>query len=111
MAVLRTRKLATHVIASPATDETLYTTPAGVRAVLRDLRVCNPNGSTATATTVYLVLSGGSSGFWIYRAAIPATTVDSLTSDAVLEPGDSIHCSSDLAGITLWASGAELLIP
>lgn len=118
MAMVRTRRLALGAL--PAALETLplpprevdsviYTTPAGYRAIVRDVWF-----ASATPTTSDLsmgVLTPDSKLYWFYRAPWPsgAKSVHAIM-DQVLEPGDRLYLYSAQT-LLVWAvSGAELLL-
>ena len=109
MALLRTRRLGFHFFSPSSGDTTLYTAPAGTRAIVHEVVVAA--GGAAGQVTVYVIPSGGTGTFWLHRRTMAADDVDVGALQTVLEAGDALHVFSAVAGPLAWASGAQLDLP
>ena len=90
---------------------TIRTTPTAARDILKSLDIANNNAGTATVE-VYLVPSGGSadaSNMLIPSVQIPPNTIFQWTGTQVMNAGATIQARSDVASVTLIASGGEAL--
>ena len=92
---------------------TYYTSPAGVKTLIKNLTLTNPTG-TDQIVTVYLVPAGGganAASTLTYQKTVSAGKTVQLTEaiNHVLEPGDNIQAlASAGASITIMASGAQV---
>ena len=102
-------KLGRGAISTSPTVDTLYTTPALSRSIVKDMDIANTTAASLTVT-VYLVESGGSPGAsntLIPGMTVPANGMIQWTGSQVLNAGDSIRATASGAGLTINASGAE----
>ena len=89
--------------------QTVYLTPASVRALVKDISICN---TTAGALTVDLcvVPSGGTVGTSnaiLYAATVAANTQYHWQGLIVMNSGDSLQVRGSGPGLTIFVSGAE----
>jgi len=91
-----------------AVDQTVYTSPAGVRTTVRVIDVCNTTPGTPRLLTCYLVAPAASpsDGNALAKDLEVKTTVSKgiLT----LPPGWRIIAHSDAPGLTMTISGAKV---
>lgn len=85
---------------------TLYTCPAGITALLKDLRVDSPVGGT---TRVIVWLESGGAQVALVDEPLGDTEVIAVQGFMVLEPGDQLRALATGASARVWASGAELV--
>lgn len=88
---------------------TLYTVPAGARALLKEFNIVNTTAGAITAR-VFLVPSGGSAGTgnaFIYDVSIAANGNHIYNGIQVMNAGDFMQIQAASAGLTITASGAE----
>lgn len=93
---------------SAGSDFTLYTCPSGKTAIIRSIRIHQPNSSTQTLTLRVRPSGAGSS--FVVRTIVLAQNA-SLEEEVwcVLSPGDILAIRSANAFTAgLWVSGAEL---
>lgn len=109
MALLRTRRLGFHQFTATPEDAVLYTCPPVSRAVVHELAVAS--GGSTSQVTAYLIPSGGSATFWLFRQTLAANDAVIVRLQTVLEVGDALHVFSTLPGPLVWASGAQLDLP
>jgi len=99
-------------IALTGADQTIYTcptSPAGVKATLRSIDVCNTSpGGGARLLTCYLVPSGGSPGDDNALAKDLEVARNAAKGITTLEAGDSIVAHGDAVGLTMSISGATV---
>lgn len=108
--MLRTRRLSAGTITQAKPVELpVYTCPADVRAILRDVRIGNPHTTTAKMVLT-AVLSGGLGSVRVWTATVPGETVAGTACDVVFEPGDTLFLFSDLTMADYYLSGAELTL-
>jgi len=96
-----------------ASDQTIYATPAGKRATVTLLVVCNTNG-TATTFRIHHVAPGKSSAasnaqYWDTRIASGQTVLDD--SPRALLPGDELRGKGGTASwVTVSVYGVETAV-
>ena len=91
------------------TYETIYTTPLVTRTYVKNIDICNSNGS-AQRFYVHLVpkgnsASGGNALF--YNAPINGNTTVQWTGSEILTQGDIIVVKGSTTGITVTVTGGE----
>ena len=96
-------------LAVTASFQTVYLTPAGIRALVKDINICN---TTAGALTVDLcvVPSGGTAGTSnaiVFTTSIAVGTQYRWQGLIVMNPGDSLQVKGSALGLTIFVSGAE----
>lgn len=111
MALLRTRRLGYHEVAVANTIENVYVCPASSRAVVKDVRIVNAFHGASTQTIVGVIPSGGTSSYWLFIGAVASGAIASVTGEVVLEVGDALFVYSDVVGVGVYASGAQLDLP
>jgi len=102
-------KLGRGAISASPTVDTIYTTPSGIRSIVKDIDLSNTTAA-AINVTVYLVESGGSPGAantLIPNVSVPGYGIFQWSGSQVLNAGDSIRTTASAAGSTINASGAE----
>lgn len=85
----------------------IYTCPAGVTAILKDIRLATTSGA---ASSVILAMTSGAlfSNIYVDNLAGGGAT-HSLQPWIVLEPGDQLVLNTGVGGgVSFWVSGAEL---
>lgn len=96
------------VLSSFVTEEgvtaTIYTCPAGVTALIKDLRLSSPVGNVSRGV---VFVRSGPIQVSLYDGAL-GTGLAELQGFVVLEPGDELGCVSIGNVMGVWASGAEL---
>lgn len=91
------------------TYETIYTTPLVTRTYVKNIDICNSNGS-AQRFYIHLVpkgnsASGGNALF--YNAPINGNTTVQWTGSEILTQGDIIVVKGSTTGITVTVTGGE----
>lgn len=111
MGVIHSDKLAALALTGGGTIDTLYTVAADEVVILRDWRFYN--GAAAARVVNLDLLSGAVRVRLASAAAMVALGV--LKPDRqewlVLEAGDKIEASADLANVRVWVSGTRLTPP
>lgn len=111
MSVVTATKFAQAAMTASPTTATLYTVPAGRKALLKTIDICNTT-ATIKSATVYLVASGGSasaSNMLVPNVNIPANGMLQWHGEQVLDVGDFIVSMGSAAGLTINISGAEIV--
>lgn len=88
----------------------LYTVPAGVVAVVRDIRLRCEAAGAATAVQVY-VHTGGLNYTIFEVKTMDADTTAQNDGRAVLEAGDTLMCRAGGNPVEFYVSGYELVTP
>jgi hypothetical protein len=96
-------------LAVTASFQTVYLTPASIRALVKDINICN---TTAGALTVDLcvVPSGGTAGTSnavLFTTSVAAGASYRWQGLIVMNPGDSLQVRGSAVGLTIFVSGAE----
>jgi len=96
-------------LAVTASFQTVYVAPASIRALVKDVNICN---TTAGALTVDLCVmpSGGTAGTSnavLFTTSIAANTPYRWQGLIVMNPGDSLQVRGSAVGLTIFVSGAE----
>lgn len=88
----------------PAGTTSLYTVPAGLTVVIRDVRLY---GNVASATPISLGLqrSGASTAIYLYANPLNPGALVVEQGRAVLEAGDVIASNAGAGGALIWVSG------
>jgi len=98
-------------VALTVADEIIYTcpiSPAGVKATLRSIDVCNTDpGGGIRKLTCYLVPNGDSIGDDVALAKDLEIARNASKGITTLEAGDSIVAHGDAVGLTMSISGAQ----
>lgn len=111
MALLRTRKLGTRLVATANALEVVYQVPAGMRAVVRDLRFYQGSGTDITRFYAGLHSSGASFRTALVDGPLKTAVPGLLSCQVVLSEFDTVEVLASVAGVaTIWVSGAELPI-
>lgn len=86
----------------------VYTAPALTKAIVRDIEVCNEDGTTAYLFT--LSIGNDGPGKRLFKArSIPAAGNLQWTGNIVLEAGEKLQAYADTgAKLTLTVSGIEV---
>lgn len=120
MAMLRSRMLgrgsitvaqAARPLPSAVGVKTVFTVPAGQRAIVRDMRFSTASTGVATGT-IYVVAtpSGASTGIYLWLIPItPGKTFSESGVDIVLDEGDKFEFSTPIT-TQYYVSGALLSI-
>lgn len=111
MALLRTQRIAAHVVAVANASETLYTCPTGFRAVVRSMQIANFGGASVTRVIVAVTPSGGTDIDRIFTQGIAVDEVVYWDHELVMDAGDVLLVISSAATVTLLVSGAVLSLP
>ena len=94
----------------PGGSTSAYTVPASYRAVIRDIRVFNGDGSTQSVNAQTEV--PGPSTILFYRnAALASLATDSWEGRLVMNSGDVLLLYSDLGSVAWTVSGYLLSAP
>jgi len=96
-------------LAVTASFQTVYTTPESIRALVKDIIICN---TTAGALTVDLcvVPSGGTAGSTnaiLFTTSIAANTQYRWQGLLVTNPEDTLQVRGSSTGLTIFVSGGE----
>lgn len=111
MALLRTKKLGTQLVATANALEVLYQVPAGMRAVLRDVRFYQGSGTDLTRFYVGVLSSGATFRTALVDGPLKTSVPGALVLALVLNEFDKVEVLASTAAVaTVWASGAELPI-
>jgi hypothetical protein len=104
---VRSARLASGIVGPASTLQTVYTTPAGVTTIIKDIRASR-GVSGAVFITIGL-LSGAQFIGLINRQIDTTENLVALQPWCTLEPGDRIAVQSATAGgFTFFISGTEL---
>jgi len=94
----------------PTTVGILYTVPAGVRALLKDIDIAN-NTASDIKVTVYKVPPGGTvdplGNVLIPNMTVPAFGILQWTGTQIMKEGGRIEMVASAIGCTITASGGE----
>ena len=88
---------------------TVYTTPLLTRTYVKDIEICNTNGSTARFW-VHLVPKGDTASVGnavFYNAPINGVSTVQWTGSQILTPGDTVQIKANTAGISFSVTGGE----
>jgi hypothetical protein len=103
---VRSARLAEGLSGPANGDKTVYTCPAGVTALVKDVRL---TGRNATAVNYAFYVRSGGRYFYLLAGSLAANALASSQGFVVLEPGDQLGCSAGAAdALSYWVSGAEL---
>lgn len=91
--------------------QTVYTTPASIRAMVKDIIICN---TTAGALTVDLcvVPEGGTasaSNAILFTTAMAVSAQYHWSGLLVMNPGDTLQVRGSAVGLTIFVSGGEAI--
>lgn len=96
-------------LAVTATFQTVYTTPERIRAMVKDIIICNTTAGALTAD-LCIVPAGGTPGT---TNAILFTTAMAVSAQyhwqglIVMNPGDTLQVRGSSTGLTIFVSGGE----
>jgi len=103
---VRTARLAAGASGAAGASTTIYTCPAGVTTIIKDIRI---NGRSDPSSTFIVFVASGPLLTYLASGTLNINAVASLQGFIVLEPSDRIGINSGVgAGIGFWISGAEL---
>ena len=88
---------------------TIYTVPQLTRTYVKDIDICNTNGSTARFY-IHLVPQGKTASVGnalFYSAPINGNTTVQWTGSEILTPGDLIQVKGSTSGISVTITGGE----
>lgn len=92
---------------SAAGTVALYQTPAGSNFILKDIRLGGP--TAAANVTLYVTGPGGNPTVQIAKVALAAgQTAGGWAGWLVINAGDFLAATFDVAGVGYWVSGAVL---
>lgn len=117
MAVVRTKRLAIGTLANPRTPElygiSVYTCPAGKRAVLRDWRMLTDSPDLSANRAIIMSLTPeGSFEHWVWAALMDGVQLQFADSgQIVIHAGDQITLYTEHSAIYYTLSGAEFDAP
>lgn len=109
---LSAQRLGTDDAVAAGATETLYTVPAGRRAILRDVRIDSPTNATGEAR-IMVQASGNANAVEVLALTGVAARARTGLTDAfiVMDAGDKIIASGLTTGILdVWLSGHEFVI-
>ena len=96
-------------LAVTASFQTVYLAPASIRALVKDINICNTTAGVLTVDLCVVPSGGtvGASNAILYAATIAANTSYRWQGLIVMNPGDSLQIRGSAVGLTVFASGAE----
>lgn len=96
-------------LAVTASFQTVYLTPTSIRALIKDINICNTTSGALTVDLCVVPLGGtaGTSNAILYVATIAANAQYRWQGLIVMNPGDSLQVRGSAVGLTIFASGAE----
>lgn len=103
---VRSARLAVGLSGPGASQKVIYTCPAGVTALVKDIRVVG-RSDPAQTFTVYAV--SGPTLVFLMRGSLAGNQVAAVQGFVVLEPGDQLKVDDPVTDhLAYWVSGSEL---
>lgn len=96
-------------LAVTASFQTIYTTPPTVRAMVKDIIICNTTAGALTVDLCVVPTSGtpGTSNAILFTTAMAVSAQYHWKGLIVMNPGDSLQVRGSAAGLTIYVSGGE----
>lgn len=102
---VHTARLAVGQVNTLGSFQTVYTSPANVTTIVKDLRT--NNAGTVTTFLIWAVTSGAQQ-VRLLLASLNAGDPQSAQPYVVLKPGDALQIFTSAAPVAFWASGSKL---
>jgi hypothetical protein len=96
-------------LAVTASLQTVYTAPANIRALVKDIIICNTTAGVLTVD-LHVVPSAGTAGTSnaiVFTTSIAVGAQYNWQGLIVMNPGDSLQVKGSAVGLTIFVSGAE----
>lgn len=104
--VTRTKQLG-YIQPPDTANHVIYTVPAGMTTIVKEICMWNGTGSTANIEAI-VQPSGASTNYQVAFETVTDASLHRVSSWTVLGPGDELIVTTTVALVKVYVSGAEL---